>query len=271
MIRSGICSLTLSKLPVETVVDVVKRAGLAGIEWWGKDHVPHGDTVIAAKVKALTESAGLEVSSYGSYYKAGISESEGLRFSSVLETAVALNAPTIRVWASNCGFASVDSAFVTKVVDDSIRIGDLAAKSGRTITFEFHRGTLTDTGENARQFAAMLDHPAIFFSWQPPLGVGTEDCLSGLEGLLPRLGTIHVYHWTVTTKGGFVRQPLASGVNRWRKYFKLIGSSGQDHFALLEFVKDDSPEQVIKDAKILEDLIVSNNLKGASSMTGLYV
>jgi hypothetical protein len=59
---------------------------------------------------ALTESAGLEVSSYGYYYKAGISESEGLRFSIVLETAVALNAPTIRVWAGNSGFASVDSA-----------------------------------------------------------------------------------------------------------------------------------------------------------------
>ena len=200
---------------------------------------------------ALTESAGLEVSSYGYYYKAGISESEGLRFSSVLETAVALNAPTIRVWAGNSGFASVDSAFVTKVVDDSLRIGDLAAKSGRTITFEFHKGTLTDTGENARQFATMLDHPAIFFSWQPPLGIGTEDCLSGLEGLLPRLGTIHVYHWTVTAEGGFARQPLSSGVDRWEKYFNVIRSSGRDHFALLEFVKGDSPEQVIEDAKTI--------------------
>lgn len=255
MLLPGICSLSLSKLPVETIVDVVKRAGLSGIEWWGRNHVPHGDTAVAAKVKALTESAGLEVSSYGSYYKVGVSGSEGLSFSSVLDTAVVLNAPTIRVWAGNCGFANADAAILNKVVDDARRIADLAAKSGRTITFEFHGGTFTDTGDAARQFAAMVEHPAIFFSWQPPLGVSTEDCLSGLKGLLPRLGTIHVFHWNVTSEGGFVRQPLASGVDRWGKYFNMIRSSGRSHFALLEFVKDDSPEQVIDDAKTMKNMI----------------
>jgi hypothetical protein len=51
---------------------------------------------VAAKVKALSQSAGLEVTSYGSYNRAGVSGAEGLSFSSVLDTAIALGALTIR-------------------------------------------------------------------------------------------------------------------------------------------------------------------------------
>ncbi|MFZ2654423.1 MAG: TIM barrel protein [Victivallales bacterium] len=255
MIRPGICSLTLAKKNVSEVIAIAKSAGLDGIEWWGKDHVPHGDTAIAAKVRILTCSAGLEVSSYGSYYRAGVSESEGLDFSSVLDTAIALGAPTIRIWAGNRNYADADESFISQVISDAMRIADMAAKAGLTVTFEFHGGTLTDTSDNAIKFASMVEHPAVFFSWQPPHGFSTAHCLSGLEGLLPRLSTIHVFHWTLSGEGGHVRHPLASGIDRWEKYVDAIRTTGLNHFALLEFVKDDSPEQVIKDAVTLRKLL----------------
>ena len=270
MIRSGICSVTLAKKSVSEVIAIVKEAGLEGIEWWGKDHVPHGDIAIAAKVKALTEEARLKVSSYGSYYRAGVSEAEGLRFASVLDTAVALGSPTIRVWAGNCNFADADETFVEKVVSDTMRIADMAAKAGLTVTFEFHGGTLTDNNDNAIKFASLVEHPAIFFSWQPPHGYTMEHCCAGLNGLLPRLSTIHVYHWTIGSyekntvnetirplkqPEDFFRHPLSDGVERWREYVKMANSTGRDHFALLEFVKDDSPEQVIEDAGTLRELL----------------
>jgi sugar phosphate isomerase/epimerase len=97
MIKPGICSATLAKNSVSEVIAIAKEAGLEGIEWWGNEHVPHGDTVVAAKVKALTQSAGLEVTSYGSYYRAGVSEADGVSFASVLDTAITLGAPTIRI------------------------------------------------------------------------------------------------------------------------------------------------------------------------------
>lgn len=255
MIKPGICSLTLSKFPVETIVNIVKHAGLAGIEWWGKDHVPHGDIAIAAKVKALTESAGLEVSSYGSYYRAGVSESEGLNFDNVLDTAVVLGAPTIRVWAGNRNYADADKKIISQVAVDAMRIADKTAKAELTVTFEFHDNTLTDTNDGTINFASMVEHPAIFFSWQPPLGFSTAHCLAGLNALLNRLSTIHVYHGTLSDEGGEVHHPLASGIYRWEKYINAIGNTGRDHFALLEFVKDDLPEQVFEDAKTLRKLI----------------
>ncbi|MEI8247205.1 MAG: hypothetical protein WCI51_15340 [Lentisphaerota bacterium] len=42
----------------------------------------------------------------------------------------------------------------------------------------------------------------------------------------------------------------------WRvKYNNAFRRSGCSHFALLEFVKDNSPEQVIKDAETLREII----------------
>ncbi|MEI6425369.1 MAG: hypothetical protein WCP55_24375 [Lentisphaerota bacterium] len=72
---------------------------------------------------------------------------------------------------------------VEKVVSDTMRIADMAAKAGLTVTFEFHGGTLTDNNEHAIKFASMTEHPAIFFSWQPPHGYTMEHCLSRLNGL----------------------------------------------------------------------------------------
>jgi 3-dehydroshikimate dehydratase len=270
MIKPGMCSVTLAKCSVEEVLEIAVQGGLQGIEWWGNGHVPHGDVACARRVRDLTAAAGLEVSSYGSYYRAGVCEAAGLSFASVLDTAAALGAPTIRVWAGDRDTCKADEAFIQSVLDDTNRIADLAAKQGISITFEFHGGTLTDRNETAIQFAARVPHPNVFFSWQPPHGYSLEHCLEGLRGLLPRLSTVHMYHWTIGSyeentlnetvqplvyPDDFYRHPLSEGADRLRSYCDLIQKTGRDHFMLLEFVKDDLLDQVFADARTLAELI----------------
>jgi 3-dehydroshikimate dehydratase len=270
MIKAGMCSVTLAKCSVEEVLEIAVQGGLQGIEWWGNGHVKHGDVQCALRVRELTAKAGLEVSSYGSYYRVGVSEGAGLSFQSVLETAVALGAPTIRVWAGDRDTCKADEAFIQSVIDDTNRIAGLAAKQGISITFEFHGGTLTDRNETAIQFAAQVPHPNVFFSWQPPHGYAMEHCLEGLRGLLPRLSTVHMYHWTIGSyeentlnetvrplvyPDDFYRHPLEDGAARLRYYCETVQTTDRDHFMLLEFVKDDSPEQVIADSAILLSLV----------------
>jgi sugar phosphate isomerase/epimerase len=262
--------VTLAKCSVEEVLEIAVQGGLQGIEWWGHGHVKHGDLESARRVRDLTAAAGLEVSSYGSYYRVGVSEAAGLSFQSVLESAVALGAPTIRVWAGDRNTCDADAAFVQNVVDDTNRIADLAAEQGISITFEFHGGTLTDRNETAIEFAARVPHPNVFFSWQSPHGYTMEHCLDGLRGLLPRLSTVHVYHWTIGSyekntanetirplkwPEDFFRHPLADGTERWKEYVAAVRTTDRDHFMLLEFVKDDSPEQVTEDAKALMSIL----------------
>jgi 3-dehydroshikimate dehydratase len=270
MIKPGICSVTLAKCSVEEVLEIAVQGGLQGIEWWGNGHVPHGDVACARRVRDLTAAAGLEVSSYGSYYRAGVCEAAGLSFQSVLETAAALGAPTIRVWAGERDTCKADEAFIQSVIDDTNRIADLAAKQGISITFEFHGGTLTDRNETAIQFAARVPHPNVFFSWQPPHGYTLEHCLEGLRGLLPRLSTVHMYHWTIGSyeentlnetvrplvyPDDFYRHPLEDGAARIRSYCETVQTTNRDHFMLLEFVKEDSMDLVLADALTLAELI----------------
>ncbi len=280
VIKSGMCSVTLAKCSVEEVLQTAVRAGLQGVEWWGIGHVPHGDVVCARRVRGLTKDAGLEVSSYGSYYKVGVSEASGLSFHSVLDSAVELGAPTIRVWAGDRNTCDADADFIQKVVEDTFRIADLAAEQGISITFEFHGGTLTDRNETAVQFAVQVPHPNVFFSWQSPHGYTTDHCLSGLRSLLSRLSTVHVYHWTIGSceknilnetiralkPADFHRHPLADGTERWKEYLATVRTTGRDHFLLLEFVKDDSAEQVIEDARSL--MLMLNNHKALDAGCG---
>lgn len=270
MVKAGICSVTLAKHPVETVIKTAVDAGLKGIEWWGNGHVPHGDIECARRVRGLTENAGLEVSSYGSYYRVGVSEAAGLSFDSVLQTAIALETRLIRVWAADRDYHDADEEFIQSVVDDTFRIADISAKQGISVVFEYHGGSLTDRNDTAIKFAEKVIHPNVFFSWQPPHGYSLEHCLDGLRGLLPRLGTVHVYHWTIGSyeknilnetirplnyPDDFHRHPLSDGTERWRKYIDAVGATGRDHYALLEFVKDDSLNAVVKDAATLIKLL----------------
>ncbi len=269
-IKPGICSLTLAKASPDAVLQTVVRAGLQGIEWWGRDHVPHGDVETARRVGDLTRAAGIEVASYGSYYRAGVSEADGLAFVRVLDTAEALGAPLIRIWAGNQNGVEADGAHIQAVVDDTLRIADLAAKRNVSLTFEFHGGTLTDRNETAVRFATQVPHPNVLFSWQPPHGYSLEHCLDGLQAMLPRLGTLHVFHWTMGTydantvdetirplnyPADFHRHSLADGIDRWQHYLAAARTTDHDHWALLEFVRNDSPEQVIADAETLIKLI----------------
>jgi sugar phosphate isomerase/epimerase len=265
----GICSITLKDKSPHEIVALAVRCGLGSLEWWGGEHVPPGNRLRAQEVACLTREAGLEVASYGSYYRAGCSETEKLSFASILDSAESLGAPTIRVWAGRQNRGDCPAEELRAVLRDSMRIADAAEDRGLTITFEFHGGTLTDSAENARLLAEELQHPAIFFSWQPPHGFTAKESLAGLRALLPRLSTLHAYHWTIGAydrnlynererrlvyPDDYHRHPLAEGVDRWQAYLKVVRQDAKPHHVLLEFVHEDCPDQVTKDAATLVEL-----------------
>ena len=252
MIQGGLASITFRELsPAETVACAV-RAGLEAIEWGGDIHVPHGDIAKAREARILTEDAGLRVASYGSYYRAGCESKDRKRptFLEVLDTAVALRAPAIRVWAGNRGSNDADGTWRETVVAETRRIADLAAQAEIAIAFEFHGGTLTDTTESTCRLLETLDHHNVRTYWQTPLDLEEPARFQSLEHIIPWLGNLHVFHWR-----GFTREPLAQGADAWRRYLARAATTGRCRFALLEFVEDDSPEYLLRDAQTLKELL----------------
>jgi len=247
--------LTLPELSPAEIVRNCKEAGLTHIEWWGRGHVPMGDVETAATVGRITREAGLQVSTYGSYYRVGVSQGDGLAFDDVLQTGLALEAPAIRVWAGTQGSGECSDEQRQSILDETLRIADHCSEAGVRLVFEYHGGTLTATNASAEAFAAAAQHPSVFFGWQCRTGVSATERMAGLRVMLPRLATLHVFNWSKDEAGNYSRHPLGEAVEEWRGYFDVVAATGHDHVALLEFVKDNSVEQFQEDARVLREML----------------
>jgi sugar phosphate isomerase/epimerase len=249
--KPGLVSVSFRKLSPAAIIDLCLQTGLSTIEWGGDVHVPHGDEGSAAKVGAMTRSAGLWVAAYGSYYR--LASRDGPDFSSVLASAVALGAPVIRVWAGSHGSADASLAEKSAVAEDALRCADLAALHNIRLAYEFHEGTLTDTTESALELLHATDHPFIKTLWQPPHGLSLDECVGSLRALLPRLQHLHVFHWWPDPS---CRLPLADGRDRWTAYVAELRVCRKDCALLLEFVRGDDPACLQEDAKTLRELCI---------------
>ena len=250
MILPGLVSITFRQLSPHEIVEWVVRAGLDAIEWGGDVHVPHGDLARAAAVAAMTADAGLAACAYGSYYRVG--HDEPVAFETVLETAEALGAPLIRVWAGKKGSADADEDDRRRVVEESVRIAELAERAGMTVAYEYHGHTLTDTVASARRLLDAVVAENVQTFWQPPRGGSPADRMAGLRDVLDRLANLHVFHWDGVTGE---RLPLAAGRADWLAWLGIAAATGRGHYALLEFVRGDDPEAFLEDAAVLKDMV----------------
>lgn len=231
--KLGLTSVTFRKLGWREIIRVARDCGLDGIEWGGDVHVPPGDVQLAREIYQATVDAGLAVLSYGSYYKPG----GDTPFEDVLETALALHASTIRIWAGTNFEAAIG---------DARRIADMANAHGVTIAFEYHRHTLTETAESALALLQAIARDNVKTYWQLNPELTHAKNLAELAAVSPWLENIHVFHWTRHGR----RLPLEAGAGAWRAYLGAAGPKA----AILEFVKGDSSAQCRRDAQQLRRL-----------------
>ncbi len=245
--KTGLVSVTFRQLSCESIIELVKQAELDGIEWGGDVHVPCGDLERARVVGEATRNAGLEVACYGSYCRLTDEEKEDGIFEATVQTAKALGAPLIRVWAGKEASAGAsDAAFLT-VAENAAIIARLAANEGIDIAYEYHAKTLTDSIEASYRLLSLNVETKVYSLWQPPVDTSREDCLQSIEKIAPYIRNIHVYSWR-----GRERMPLEWGLENWQRYFEVIKKLPGERYALLEFVAGDEPAQFMEDARTLK-------------------
>ena len=254
-LRTGLVSVTFRALDVPAIIALARKTGLETIEWGGDVHVPHGDLGAARDARSRGEDAGIAVSAYGSYYRAGVDDPKVPKFEDVLSTAVALGAPVIRVWAGVVGSDAASAADRSRVEHDLARICAMAAAEGVTVSLEYHGGTLTDSPTSALSLLEAVARPNLASYWQPRHGLSVEENLADIALLRPYLRDVHVFHWW---PDGRTRHPLSDGATRWQRYLADLASDGRAHTVSLEFVRGDDPNQLVDDAKTLGSLLSSN-------------
>jgi 3-dehydroshikimate dehydratase len=255
MLTPGLVSVTFRSLGPEEIIRLAGEAKLNSIKWGGDIHVPVGDIHRAREVGRWTRDAGLRVAAYGSYYRLGATskQTDSASFERVLASAETLGASTIRVWAGNKGSADCSTQERSEIIRDGLRVAELAAQVGISISIEYHDGTLTDTRDSVAQLLAEWVHPNVEFLWQPSNGEEVESCAARLRDVLPRLRNVHVFHWWPTSRE---RHSLELGEARWRTYIDVVSRAKRPIDFLLEFVAEDSPEHLLRDALVLRQLLL---------------
>jgi len=248
MLIPGLVSISFRQKTPEEIIALCGENGLRAIEWGGDVHVPAGDVSRARQVLSMTRDAGLEVCSYGSYYRLGQPTEE---LEKVLDCAQALQTDVVRIWAGSKGSALLTQAERRETVEQLARSVRLAADRKITLALEYHGGTLTDSRQSVRQLLEETKDLAYQCYWQPRWDWSEQERLAALEEVLPRLSHLHVFTWT-HPDGKVVRLPLEQGEGMWKKVFSDLPG---DHYALMEFVENNSQQALARDAACLLRLI----------------
>lgn len=239
--EKGLVSVTFRAKKPEEIITLAAQAGLTAIEWGGDVHVPHGNIYTAKVVGEMTRKAGLTVASYGSYYKC---LPGNLTFDAVLETADALGAKVIRVWAGNKNFDVAEEAEREQVYAALTYAVEKAGLRGITVATEMHNNTLTNTLEGTLTMLKKV--PGLMTYWQPLYcRTPQEEC-----AIISRLGKhivgAHISYWQDS-----VQQPLAKAGERLGRYIDVLNNESRAGFILLEFVAKHSEQQFFEDAHVL--------------------
>jgi sugar phosphate isomerase/epimerase len=187
MLLTGLVSVTFRKKTADEIIDIALKAKLDGIEWGGDVHVPPGDLANAEKIYNNCKKAGLKILSYGSYYNC---VSENRDFNAVLNTAIMLNAPNIRVWAGNKNSDVIDDETRNAIINDIRSIADEAAEHSINISLECHGNTLTNTPESAVKLIREVDRSNVYLYWQPNQYMDKNYNLNSLRLINPYLSNI---------------------------------------------------------------------------------
>ena len=244
MNRAGLVSITFRNKTPREIVALMKRAGLSQVEWGGDVHVPP-DGRSAPEVRRMSADAGLEICAYGSYFRVGDSMDSLLR---CMDAACALGAPLMRIWCGNNVIsANLSGGERAEIVDGLLAACDAAKTRNLILAPEFHSGTLTDSLSSTERLlteTACADN--LRFYWQPRWDWPAEDALRALALVRPRMAHAHVFSWR-HEGSNTIRLPLSEGEFLWKRALPLLDG----HRMLLEFVQNDDPNALLRDAETL--------------------
>lgn len=248
MLKSGLVSITFRNKNALEICALCQKANLCAVEWGGDIHVPPKGNK-ARETGRLTREHGLTVCSYGSYFRL----SQGLdAFMYNLDEAINLASPVIRIWAGTKGSGKTTEDERKFLTEELMKVCEKAHQAGVSVALEYHPDTLTDERKSVKRL--MRDTAGEAFSplmyWQPRWDWEREETLSALWDLGDRLSNAHVFTWE-HTKDKIVRKPLSDG----KTLLTRALSMKKDGYALIEFVKDNSDEMLINDARTLNEWI----------------
>lgn len=243
--KAGFTSTSLRKYSVEAVVEAAALSGAAALEWGTDYHIR--TEADALKARHLCDENGIISRSLGSYYRMGTENyAEWERLCALSEI---LGAEYIRTWLGGRGSDRTGEKEYSGLVEESLRMADIAAKHGAVISNECHHGTYNDTVQSSLRYLADTGGrvKTYYQSWYRD----REGDFEKLSKLLPFVSDVHVSFSELSKFQTFHRKDTS--------FIPDIISSlaGADFggFVLIEFTAGGKKEKLVEDVIKLRSMI----------------
>ena len=238
----GLCSISFRKnTPVEILTEM-KNAGLIYIEWGSDVHAPQKDIEKLTNIANLQKEYNIKCSSYGTYFKIGVTPTEKLQ--EYINAAKILGTNVLRLWCGNKNSQDYSAEEKTALFNECKNVAAIAEENAVTVCMESHNGTYTNTEKSALELMKAVNSKAFLMYWQPQQLLNFEENISYAQGVSDFVKHIHVFNWK-----GDNRLPLADDIDSWKEYLQCFES---DKTLLLEFMPDDKIETLKNESNALK-------------------
>ena len=238
----GLVSVSFRKNEPREILEAMRNAGLSHIEWGSDIHAPYNDRQRLEELVRLQNEDGINCSSYGTYFKLGITPLDELK--GYIDAAKLLGTNILRLWCGNRSGAVMTDDEKNALTEICRSAAAIAEENGVILCMECHRNTLTEQLNDALALMREVNSPSFRMYWQPFQWLEPEQSCEIAKALSPYVEHIHVFNWK-----GTERFPLSLAVDTWREYLKNFDGK---HTLLLEFMPDDLITTLPQEAQALK-------------------
>ncbi|MBR6772958.1 MAG: sugar phosphate isomerase/epimerase [Clostridia bacterium] len=240
--RLGLVSVSFRDKTPEEILFAMKKCGLRYIEWGSDVHVPPEK---AEEIAALGKEFGIICSSYGTYFRIGVTPTEELE--KYINAAKILGTDILRLWCGDKNSQDYSQTEKEALFSACKAAAKLAEKHGVNLCMECHNYTYTNTKESAAELMAAVDSEYFRMYWQPNQYVTREENLAYARLLSSKTDHLHVFNWK-----GDEKFPLAGAKELWREYLSCFRG---ERTLLLEFMPDGKIESLETEAESLKEIV----------------
>ncbi len=240
--RIGVASVTFRNKSIAEVVEIAKKAGVGYIEWGADVHVKTLDE--AKEAKALCDSNGIGICSYGSYYRVGSGEMSDWK--RICENADAMGASSVRIWLGSKDSEKTSEDEYDLLLKDMKAICSVAKEYNLLVCPECHDNTFNNNTDAFLKMRSELGADNFKTYFQSRYFRFDYD-MDRIERTFDFIENVHVSYRDLKKEQRF-RKKDGKYLD---KILKKLDSLGFDGIILIEFTKGSKEKNFIKDVKKL--------------------
>ena len=239
--RLGLVSVSFRGHSPEEILSKMKECGLLYIEWGSDVHVPPEK---AEEIAALQSEYGIICSSYGTYFRLGVTPIGELE--RYVHGAKTLGTDILRLWCGDKNSEDYSAEEKAKLFSICKEAAKIANRHGVTLCMECHNYTFTNRKESAVELMEAVDSENFRMYWQPNQYRDKNENLAYASLLSQYTTHLHVFNWEADEKF-----PLIGAKDLWKEYLSCFEG---ERTLLLEFMPDDKLSSLPIETEALKEI-----------------